>query len=109
MALLVSSSQSTSSHIPPIIGGRIPDVFAQSSEHQFAVIGEAKTEHDIETQRSRNQFKDYLQFLAVRENSLFIVAVPWHCANQTRSLIRSIQRKTKTEHVKVVVLEKLAG
>lgn len=109
MAILVSCPDSPSDHHPPNIEGRIPDVFAQSGTLSRMIIGEAKTERDIETQRSRKQFADYLRFLGMQKQSLLVIAVPWHCVNQTRSLIRSIQGRTNTNHVEIIVLEKLPG
>jgi hypothetical protein len=109
MAILIASPNSPPDHQPPSVGGRIPDVFAQSSELNRVIIGEAKTTADIETQRSRNQFTDYLRFLGTQEQAMLVVAVPWDRVNQARSLLRSIQEKTKTHHVKITVLEKLPG
>lgn len=109
MAILVSGPDSFGGCSPPNIGGSIPDVFGRNGTLNHAIIGEAKTSGDIETQRSRKQFSEYLQYLASHERSLLIVAVPWHCTNQVRSLLRSIQRKTNTEQVQIKVLEKLPG
>jgi hypothetical protein len=109
MAILVASPSSSTDQLPPIISGRIPDVFAQNGSLGRMVIGEAKTASDIETYRSRKQFEDYLQLLGLQTHSLLIVSVPWHCVNQARSLLRSIQKKTNTHHVEIIVLEKLSG
>jgi len=109
MAILVASPDSPPDNLPPCVAGRIPDVFAQNSKLNHVVIGEAKTASDIETQRSRKQFADYLRFLAAQEESMLIVAVPWYCVNQVRSLLRSIQGRTNTHHVKITVLDKLPG
>lgn len=75
----------------------------------FALIGEAKTALDIETTHSRTQLAAYLTYLSKFETSLLILAVPWYCTNQMRSLVRVIQRKTGTERVKIHVLERLTG
>lgn len=109
MAILVASPSSSINACPPNIGGSVPDVFAQSAMLSVTIIGEAKTATDVETLRSRKQFADYLRFLANQENPLLVIAVPWQCVNQAKTLLRSIQRKTNTDHVKVQVLEKLPG
>ena len=109
MAILVASPDSPADHQPPSVQGRVPDLFAQGGALGRVIIGEAKTASDIETQRSRQQFADYLRYLAVHEHSMLIAAVPWYCVNQTRSLLRSIQKKTGTQQVKITVLEQLPG
>jgi hypothetical protein len=109
MVILVSSPNSPVDHQPPSVQGRVPDLFAQAGALGRVIIGEAKTASDIETQRSRQQFADYLQYLMAYEHPMLIAAVPWHCVNQTRSLLRSIQKKTGTQHVKITVLEQLPG
>lgn len=109
MAILVSSPNTRAQGHPPIIGGSIPDVFACSNDHPLVLIGEAKTASDIETRQSRKQFTDYLEFLKTKQSGVLVIAVPWYCVNQTRSLIKSIQRKTSTQNVAICILDMLPG
>ncbi|PYE26361.1 hypothetical protein C7410_103280 [Paraburkholderia silvatlantica] len=108
MAILVDG-QFGRDCLPPNIGGSVPDVFASSAFANFALIGEAKTASDIETRHTRTQLSAYLAFLSNFESSLLVLAVPWYCTNQIRSLVRAIQRTTGTEQVGVHVLEQLPG
>jgi hypothetical protein len=108
-AVLVSSPESTADNLPPSINGRIPDVFSHHSAINSVLIGEAKTAGDIESYRSREQFADYLRFLSEQKQSHLVVAVPWYCVNQARSLLKAIQRTTKTYQVRITVLDKLPG
>jgi hypothetical protein len=109
MAILVSNPNTQINEHPPIIGRSIPDVFASSNTIEYFLIGEAKTSGDIETNQTRKQFADYLEFLSAKKDGLLVIAVPWYCTIQTRSLIKSIQRRTATVNVKFRVLDKLPG
>lgn len=109
MAILVSHPDSPTQHLPPVIDGCVPDVFARDDSNSVVVIGEAKTAADIETRRSREQLTAYLQFLSRHSTATLVLAVPWYCVNQIRSLVRVIQKRTETEMVAIVILEKLPG
>jgi len=109
MAILVAAPDSQVSNQPPEISGRIPDVFGKSTALRMAIIGEAKTASDIETIRTRMQFSNYFQYLSAFHESTLVVAVPWYCVNQTKSLLRVIQKRVRADHVCVTVLEKLPG
>lgn len=43
---------------PPIIGGSIPDVFYNDSD--YIILGEAKTDNDIDQDHTRRQLNDYI-------------------------------------------------
>ena len=108
-AVFTANAALSADHQPPIIGGRIPDVFARHRQQGHVIIGEAKTAQDIETSHTRKQLSDYLTYLAIQHQPTLILAVPWYCTNQVRSLVRRIQRETNTDSINVVVLEKLPG
>jgi hypothetical protein len=101
--------ENSASNKPPSIGGYFPDVYCASIEGLPIYIGEAKTAGDLESKRSREQLRAYLQFLARYDASSLIVAVPWRAVPTARSLIRSIQRIENIFHVSTVFLEKLPG
>lgn len=106
-ALLVSLPGTPVASQPPPIGAFIPDMFLKSELAGFAMIGEAKTLRDLEREHSRNQFVAYMQYLATYSSSLLLVAVPWMCAAQARSLLQMLQRRNGLTDVPVKVIDQL--
>ena len=109
LAILVASPSASASQCPPIVGGSIPDVYGRCGQNRIAVLGEAKTAGDIETNRSRRQYETYLKHLAAFDDATLVAAVPWYCVNQMRTLLNKIQIATGTFGVNIVVLDKLPG
>lgn len=106
-ALLVSIPGAPAASQPPGVGSFIPDVFLKSEQAGFALIGEAKTVRDLEREHSRSQFVAYLQYLSTYPSSLLLVAVPWTCAAQARSLLQLLQRRHGLSGVLVKVIDQL--
>jgi hypothetical protein len=94
---------------PPEIEGFNPDVYCSTPDHLETYIGEAKSPSDIEGRHSRDQFTAYLRHLRERTNGTLVVAVPWRCVPQMKSLIRFLQRTSNTQRVRVVLIEQLPG
>jgi hypothetical protein len=76
---------------PPMVGGFVPDVYAHDLPITSRIVGEAKTERDFETDRSRLQLAAFLDHLCLYQQSTFYVAVPWAFAPRARSLLRALQ------------------
>jgi len=91
---------------PPNIGGFIPDLYISSTR---LILGEAKTARDLETKHSREQYAAYLIKLSQFQNSMFILAVPWYCVPQAKSLIARIKKIVNASHVQSVFIEGLPG
>lgn len=106
---LVANSLATKHSQPPNVLGSVPDVFLHCAHESFALIGEAKTPRDLETQRSKAQFLNYLEFLKGYDRGILLVAVPWFATNQAKGLMRVMRRKVHAENVQIVVIEKLPG
>lgn len=106
-ALLVALPELASSGSPPRVGGYVPDVFLKDEHSGIALIGEAKTAEDIEKQHSRDQYLAFMRFLAAYQEHLFLLAVPWSCVIQTRSLIAALQRRNQLQGVRTLVLDRL--
>src|SRR3989442_11188119 len=62
---------------PNRIDGFVPDVYAFDAPLTTIIIGEAKTQDDLETPRSRKQITAFLSFLCHQKTGIFILAVPW--------------------------------
>ncbi len=96
------------SNKPLRIEGFIPDIYAIERDYELIIVGEAKTPGDLETRHSMAQFEAFLRHCSGKINSMLVIAVPWHMVNCGRSLIRSLKKRTHTEDVRVLFLEKLA-
>jgi hypothetical protein len=83
---------------PATIGGYTPDVFASDLPATFRVIGEAKTPADLESDRSRRQIAAFLDHLALYENSILYLAVPFLSVARARFIIRSL---TSASHLQI--------
>lgn len=91
---------------PGSIKGYIPDLYIAGNNR---LIGEAKTRYDIETRHSREQYIAYISHLKLYENSTFLIAVPWFCVPQIKSIITKTQKDLGAFSVSTIFLEKLPG
>lgn len=58
VAFLRTDLPDTNERCPRVIGGFIPDVYLKST--RFVIIGEAKTDNDIENKHTENQINSYI-------------------------------------------------
>jgi len=94
---------------PPKIGRHIPDLFVEDKTREMLIIGEAKTSHDIETERSENQLKDFIEFCFIHKNAILVVAVPWYKNRFAKSQLKRLKYKLGYETVKSIIIENLPG
>lgn len=83
--------------------GFIPDVFY--SYNNKVIIGEAKTDSDLERQHSFNQYESYLKYLnryGDEYECVFILAVPWDASKTAFRIIKS--RLENESNIKIVIL-----
>ena len=106
--IVLSDRPGASVELPPRIGGFVPDVFAADVPTTFTVVGEAKTEEDLTTERSCRQVTAFLRFLASSPNGLFILAVPWRASAAARALLASGTSGLARGAVEVVLLDGVA-
>jgi hypothetical protein len=90
---------------PNRIDGYVPDVYAFDAPLTTVVIGEAKTQDDLETARSRKQMAAFLSFLGLQKSGIFILAVPWHLKRRGAAIIDTLQAETGATSVKAVILD----
>lgn len=90
---------------PPKIGAFRPDVYAVDAPITRTIIGEAKTQLDLETSHSRNQLKDFLLFLNNQQNGLLILAVPWQAKARGKSLLKLLEKEADIKVSTVVIDE----
>lgn len=90
---------------PNRIDGFVPDVYAFDAPLTTVVIGEAKTQDDLETERSRKQMTAFLSFLSLQKSAVFILAVPWHLKRRGASIVEALLAETGATSVKTVMLD----
>src|SRR3712207_431503 len=72
---------------PNRIGGFVPDVYAFDAPLTTVIIGEAKTQDDLETERSRKQITAYLCYLGQQQTGILILAVPWQAKRRAQAIV----------------------
>jgi hypothetical protein len=97
------------SPVPPTIEGFMPDVWAKNFRKGLTIVGEAKTNNDIENRHSANQLSAFLRFCDRNRPSQLVIAVPWMMVNCAKGFVGYLKRRTETEDVPVVFLEMLPG
>jgi len=107
--ILVDTSFRPPQRKPPIVYGFSPDVYLTTCTRYQIVIGEAKTAQDVECMHTINQVEAFLRKCAEYQTSLFVFAVPWHRVGLALSILNYCRRRTGSEKVDTLVLEKLPG
>lgn len=86
--------------------GYVPDLY-YSFKDKF-IIGEAKTDEDLEREHSLLQYKSYFDLIKEKNkrgfNCIFVIAVPWQTA---KAAIRICNRLSENIRVKIVVINEL--
>ena len=105
LAVLGDLPGSSRQERPPRIAGYIPDVYATDAPTTQVIIGEAKTEDDLETEHSRRQLRAFIEFLVCRERGTLVLAVPWQAASAARNLAERLAGSGRRPEL--VVLDRL--
>ncbi len=90
---------------PPLIGGTRPDLYANDPITDFHIVGEAKTETDLLTTRSKKQIYDQLEFLSHKTQHLYILLVPFGSLSTGRSIVRECKLRLCSAKLDSRVLE----
>jgi hypothetical protein len=90
---------------PNRIEGFVPDVYAFDAPLTTVIIGEAKTQDDLETERSRKQITAFLLHLCHQPVGIFILAVPWQAKRRATAIVKSLRAETDATSVKAVTLD----
>lgn len=94
---------------PPAVGSFIPDAYFYYSVDDFLIIGEAKTDIDLEAQHSYQQIETFIQHCAAHRKGILVLAVPWFMIPFSRGLVRSICVKHNIKELMLEVIERLPG
>ncbi len=92
---------------PPRIAGFVPDVYAVNVPSTMTIIGEAKTQRDLETEHSRAQVRAFIEFLSSKDKGVLVIAVPWQAVPRARAIIGNMGRSMKKSSVEFVFLDGL--
>ena len=92
---------------PPKIGEYRPDVFAMDAPLTRTIVGEAKTQTDLETEHTRRQLEAFISFLRLQPKPVFILAVPWQASARGKNLLELIVKQLTATTVHIVVLDEV--
>lgn len=104
LALVDDCSKSLFAEKPPNIFGSVPDVFGIDTPHTVTIIGEAKTDGDLNTLRSKAQIKAFYDFLSYQSGGNLILAVPPSSLASARTMLKKLSRANERGAVNVTVL-----
>jgi hypothetical protein len=90
---------------PPRIGGYTPDVHAVDVPTTSTLVGEAKTQIDLERDHTRRQVSAFLEYLAVTPRGIFVLAVPLAARATARRLIVELNAPFAEAVTRLVVLD----
>ena len=91
---------------PPRIERYVPDVFVTDVPTTMTLIGEAKTQHDIENDHSRRQIFAFLNYLSKTPNGIFVLSVPLVVGPTASRFLSKINQPFSTATTRIVVLDR---
>ena len=91
---------------PPKIEGYVPDVFATDVPTTKTLIGEAKTQQDIETEHSRRQIVAFLNYLSETPRGIFVLSVPLVASATARRLVAELNEPFAGAATRTIVLDR---
>jgi hypothetical protein len=91
---------------PPMLEGFVPDMLAETIPRTITVIGEAKSENDLESEHSFHQLLGYFRYLSSMEHSALVISVPWPSAATARAVVKSARNSvTQAGKVRFYILD----
>lgn len=88
-----------------MIGGFRPDLYATRGFGNETIIGEAKSNADLDNEHTRKQIMAFLSFLERKENGVFVLSVTGIGADRAKTILRFIHRDIRTTNVVVIVFD----
>ena len=86
-----------------VINGYIPDLYYNFKN--FLIIGEAKTDNDVERVHSLNQYESYfIEAINFDGDSIIVFSVTWKMFGTIKNIVRLIKKKNNYEKIKVIVI-----
>ena len=103
--MVIDIQRDPGDEIPPMIGGFRPDLYATRGFGDETIIGEAKSNDDLDNEHTRKQIMSFLSFLERRENGVFVLSVTGIRADRAKTILRFIHRDIRTANVGIVVFD----
>jgi hypothetical protein len=97
------------SNLPPAIGSHRPDVFARDILNSFLIIGEAKTDGDIDNNHTLLQLTSFFDYLRTQKKAELWMSVPWLSAGTAMRVCRKARKLTDSLHVPFRVVAYMMG
>jgi hypothetical protein len=104
LALVDDCSKALFAERPPPIFGCVPDVFGIDTPHTITIIGEAKTDADLTTPRSKAQISAFYEYLSYQNRGRLILAVPQASAVSARTMLKKLSCFNACVAVRTTVL-----
>lgn len=96
----------SSSSTPKVLNGYKPDLYYCYNE--LLVIGEAKTDFDVERPHSMNQYKSYYEeAYNFNGNSVLFFCVSWKMFATMKNIMRRIRKNKSSSKIRIIVLNEL--
>ena len=90
---------------PQRIGNYLPDLYAEDVPRTFVVIGEAKTQLDLISPRSRRQLLAFLQYIALYDTAFFYLAVPMFAKPTATTLVRELECLHESVKIQILTMD----
>jgi hypothetical protein len=107
--ILIDIPENSPQKKPPKLYEFVPDVFVSNSKRYPFIIGEAKTATDIDNNHTMEQITAFLRKCSESDNSLFVLAVPWHRVRLAASVIKYCKKTAGLDLVQTRVIDHLSG
>ena len=91
--------------VPPMIGRHRPDIYAKEKSSYSLVIGEAKTDGDLNNEHTYNQIMSFINYLEQKKCGSFVLAVTGYRANRAKVLLGFICRQVHAENTDILVFD----
>ena len=88
---------------PKGVNGYEPDVFY--SYNSLLIIGEAKTDFDVDRPHSLNQYASYFKEACNFDGiAILIFCVSWKMSATIKNIMRRLKWKNNPQHIKIIVI-----
>lgn len=78
---------------PPTINGSVPDVYATDKKHHFYLIGEAKTDSDLDLPHTYEQIEAFATFLENKERSIIILGAIGKTSDRAKTILYFLKQE----------------
>lgn len=102
-SLIILDSPDSYDNTIPVINGFRPDLTYKIND--TLILGEAKTDDDVERRHSLNQYYSYLKEAdSFDGNAIVVFCVSWKMFSTIKNHLRYIRRQNAFNKVKIIVL-----